>query len=86
MRVRKTTGHIITDEAVQAFRQMVRHQLELWDAASELERILKCEVDSGEIAGLAACFDEPDTADNLTAEDLREWLEDYAGESTEEDE
>ena len=83
---RKTSGHIITDDAVHAFRQMVRHQLELWDAASDLERILKCEVDSGGIDGLAACFDAPETASKLTADDLREWLKDYAGASTEGDE
>ena len=75
----------ITDDAVSAFRRMVRHQLEMWDASSDLERILKCEVDSGGIDGLAACFGEPDTANKLTADDLREWLESYAGEPTGED-
>jgi hypothetical protein len=86
MRAQKKTGHVITNDAVDAFRRMVRHQLEMWDASSDLERILKCEVDSGGIDGLAACFGEPATAERLTAKDLRKWLEDYAGESTEEGE
>lgn len=85
IRAKKTEFHI-TDDAVSAFRRMVRHQLEMWDASSDLEAILKCEVDSGGIDGLAACFGEPDTADKLTADDLREWLEAYAGEPTEEGE
>lgn len=85
MRANKKRDHIITDEAVRAFRRMLRHQLELWDAASDLERILKCEVDSGGIDGLAACFGEPDTASKLTADDLRDWLEDHAGEPTDEE-
>lgn len=68
----------IPAEAVHAFRQMVRHQLELWDAADDLERILKCEVSSNDIQSLAACFGEPATADKLTSEDLRKWLAVYA--------
>lgn len=84
LRAKKTKFHI-TDDAVRAFRRMIRHKLEMWDASTELESILKCEVDSGGIDSLAACFGEPDTADNLTADDLRQWLERYAGEPTEEE-
>ena len=82
----KKTEFTITDDAVQAFRRMVQHQLEMWDASTDLERILKCEVDSGGVSDLAACFDEPCTAHRLTANDLSKWLETYAGEPTEEDE
>lgn len=85
MRRSKKTEFNITDDAVSAFRRMVRHRLEVWDACSDLERILKCEVDSNGIDDLASGFDEPDTTNTLTADDLREWLEDYAGEPTEED-
>ena len=82
----KKTEFVITDAAVSAFQQMVRYQLELWDASSDLERILKCEVES-DVTSLAACFGEPDTTRKLTADDLRDWLEDHAGEPTaEEDE
>lgn len=84
-RAKKTEFHI-TDQAVSAFQRMVRHQLELWDASTELEHLLKCEVDSGCIDSLAACFGEPQDTEGLTADDLREWLEDHAGEPTEEDE
>lgn len=82
----KKTKFNITDEAVDAFRRMVQHQLELWDAASDLEALLKCEVDSGCIDSLAACFDAPHTAHRLNKRDLREWLEAHAGEPTEEEE
>lgn len=84
-RAKKTEFHI-TDDAVDAFQRMVRHQLELWDASTELEHLLKCEVDSGGVGYLAACFGEPHTADQLTADDLRHWLQCNAGEPTEEDE
>lgn len=86
MKRAKKTAFDITDDAVDAFRRMVRHQLESWDASMDLERILKCEVDSGGVGDLAACFDEPHTTDQLTADDLRHWLERYAGEPTQEDE
>lgn len=85
MRRTKKTKFNITDEAVDAFRRMVQHQLELWDATSVLERVLKCEVES-DVTSLAACFGAPHTAHRLNARDLREWLEDHAGEPTEEEE
>ena len=86
MKRAKKTAFDITDQAVSAFQRMVRHQLELWDASSDLEAALKCEVDSTGADSLAACFDEPQDTESLTADDLREWLESYAGEPTEGDE
>jgi len=69
----------ITDEALGAFQQMMFHKLQLWDRSSELEKAIGFDVDSSELDGLASCLGDPDTAFNLTAEDLDDWLQDHAG-------
>lgn len=69
----------LTDDALRAFQQMMFHKLKLWDYSSELEHAIGFDVDSSELDSLAACLGKPDTAFDLTAEDLDDWLQNHAG-------
>lgn len=76
----------ITDAALGAFQQMMFHKLQLWDRSCELEKAIGFDVDTRELDSLAACLGDPDTAFNLTEEDLDDWLQDHAGDEPYEEE
>lgn len=82
MNKRKQRRFKLSPQALKAFQQMMFHQLSLWDAAYDLEQAIGCEVDSGKLDGLAACFGTPQTSGNLTQRDLTYWLQSAAGEDT----
>ena len=68
----------VSKSALAAFRNMVAHQMQVWNAADELEEELGHDVSTTEaLDWVAAAFSTVDEAMNLNDKDTRAWLNDY---------
>lgn len=71
------TKREFSPEAQAAFRQMLYHKLAMWDASSDLENLLGCEVDTGMLDSLASEFGPADDALGLPDPELLETMQDW---------
>jgi|688.fasta_scaffold564071_2 hypothetical protein len=67
-------------EAQRAFRQMLYHKVAMWDAGGDLEKLLTCEVDTGQLDYLASGFGPADELlamdDEALLEIMQDWMSD----------
>ena len=64
-------------DAQAAFRQMLYHKVAMWDASSDLEAAISCEVDTGRLDNLAVDFGPAEEVLTMDADDLLERMEDW---------
>jgi hypothetical protein len=64
-------------EAQQAFRQMLYHKVAMWDASGDLESLLSCEVDTGQLDYLATNFGPADEVLAMSDDDLLATMQDW---------
>lgn len=67
-----------SQEAIAAWRKLLRAKLEMWEAANQLEEVLGRDCDTGADAldYIATMFDSPECAEQSGAADLASFLGD----------
>jgi len=64
-------------EAQVAFRQMLYHKVAMWDASGDLESLIPCEVDTGQLDYLATDFGPAEEVLTMSDEELLERMQDW---------
>lgn len=62
----------MTEEAIQALRQVIFHKLKMWDASLKAEEALGVDIDTSTPDGFAASINEAEDALSLSEQDLTE--------------
>lgn len=64
-----------SEQAVEAWRQVLRAKLHLWDAVRHLKEIIGIELyDHAELDAFAARYDEPGDIDAVSSEELEDFF------------
>jgi hypothetical protein len=64
-------------QAQQAFRQMLYHKVAMWDASNDLEKLLPCEVDTGQMDNIAANIGPADEVLSMSDDELLATMQDW---------
>ena len=73
------SDYTYSEQAVEAWRKVLRAKLELFDAVTQLEEIIGIEFDANDgldqyLAAHALIYCGPDDADNASSEDLEDFF------------